>query len=371
MYKPGWRQWFDALLKPEISSELRDVIATQRKTVPVIWLLGKTGSGKSSIVQALTGDDKARIGNGFEPCTATAHFYDHPSDAPVMRFLDTRGLGESEYDPTDDLQQCQTASHVAVIITRVDDPNQKVLTDALKQLVKLSANTPIVHVHSALHTVNDDNLQRAIKHNADQIKATLAFEVPQVSIDFTQAEDGFDDREVGLAQLQAALMELAPKLAQVMSSHDISDDESRLFSINRKQVLGYAGAAAAADVVPAVGMVVVPSVQGKLLHALAGSYGLPWDRKLITEFVTAMGSGFLYRYAVSLLIRQAGKFIPVYGQSAGAAAAASISFASTYALGRAACLYFYKRSTQQSVDPEQLRAAFSDAFKATRNSRST
>jgi len=364
MYMPGWRQWFNAIVKPEISAELRDVLAAQAVTVPVIWLVGKTGAGKTSIVHALTGDDRAQIGNGFEPCTSTAHFYDHPATAPVMRFLDTRGLGEPGYNPTEDLEQCQQASHVAMIITRVDDANQHVITEALQQLVALSDNTPILHVHSALHTLSGDDQTRAIKHNTEQIKATLGFEVPQVHIDFTQAEDGFDDPHVGLTQLQSALIELVPKLAQAMSSMHVADDESHLFSANRKQVLGYASASAAADVVPAVGMLLVPSLQGKLLHALAGAYGLAWDRKLITEFIAALGSGFLYRYMVSLLVRQVGKFIPVYGQSAGAAAAASISFASTYALGRAACLYFYKRSTHQSIDPEQLRTAFTQAFKA-------
>jgi len=365
MYRPGWRQWFDALLKPEISAELAEILAQQANTIPVIWLIGKTGSGKSSIIQALTGDNKAQIGNGYEPCTSTSHFYNHPSDTPVMRFLDTRGLGESHYDPTDDLAQCQQASHVALIITRVDDTNQSVITDALKQLAKLSANTPILQVHSALHTLGDDDLARAIKHNHEQIKTALGFEVPQVSIDFTQPEDGFDDPAVGLTELQSALIELIPKLAHIMSNNLATDDEARLFSVNRKQVLGHASAAAAADVVPAVGLVAVPSIQGKLLHALAGSYGLQWDRKLITEFVAALGSGFLYRYVVSLLIRELAKFIPVYGQSAGAAAAASISFATTYALGRAACLYFYKRGTHQSIDPNALRAAFKEAFSTT------
>lgn len=366
MYLPGWRRWLDALLKPEISDELSDILAEQAKTVPVIWLLGKTGSGKSSIIQALTGDDKAQIGNGFEACTATANFYDHPSNAPVMRFLDTRGLGEPHYDPADDLSQCQQASHVALIVTRVDDPNQNVLTDALKQLAKLSAKTPVLQVHSALHTLSDTDLTRAIKHNADQIESSLGFEVPQVRIDFTQPEDGFDDPTVGLTDLQSALIDLIPKLSKIMSINHGSDVESRLFSTHRKQVLGYAGAAAAADVVPAVGLVAVPSIQGKLLHTLAGLYGLQWDRKLIIEFTAALGSGFLYRYVVSFLVREIAKFIPVYGQSAGAAAAASISFASTFALGRAACMYFYKRSTHQTVDPDALRTAFTEAFKSTK-----
>ena len=329
-------------------------------------MLGKTGSGKSSIIQRLTSDPKAQIGNGFEPCTTTANYYDHPALAPVMRFLDTRGLGEPDYDPSEDLAQCRQASHVALILTRVDDPSQQPIVKALSKLSKISTKTPILHVHTALHAVKQDDLARAISHNHKLIRDALGFDVPQVSIDFTHPDDGFENPDFGKDELQAALIALVPKLAQVMSSSDAHDKESELFLVHRKKVLGYASAAAAADVVPAIGIVAVPSIQGKLLHTLAECYGMEWDKKLIAEFVAAMGSGFLYRYNVSLLTRELAKFIPVYGQSAGAAAAASISFASTYALGRAACLYFYRRSTHQSVDPETLRKAFTDAFKASR-----
>jgi hypothetical protein len=58
-------------------------------TAPVVWLLGKTGAGKTAI--PLTGDPRAVIGEGFEPCTRTAAFYDVPAEAPLLRFLDTRG----------------------------------------------------------------------------------------------------------------------------------------------------------------------------------------------------------------------------------------------------------------------------------------
>src|ERR1700687_3287022 len=67
---------------------------------PVVWLLGKTGAGKTSIVAALTGDPRAEVGEGFEPCTRTAAFYGVPPEAPLLRFLDTRGLGEV---PTKDI----------------------------------------------------------------------------------------------------------------------------------------------------------------------------------------------------------------------------------------------------------------------------
>ena len=71
--------------------------------LPVVWLLGKTGAGKSSLVRALTEQTEAEIGNGFQPCTRSARSYDFPPDQPLVRFLDTRGLGEAGYDPAEDL----------------------------------------------------------------------------------------------------------------------------------------------------------------------------------------------------------------------------------------------------------------------------
>jgi hypothetical protein len=47
----------------------------------VVWLLGKTGAGKTAIVAALTGDPRAKVGEGFEPCTRTAAFYEVPPEA--------------------------------------------------------------------------------------------------------------------------------------------------------------------------------------------------------------------------------------------------------------------------------------------------
>ena len=50
--------------------------AAEDRILPVVWLLGKTGAGKSSLVRALTEQSDAEIGNGFQPCTRTARRYD-------------------------------------------------------------------------------------------------------------------------------------------------------------------------------------------------------------------------------------------------------------------------------------------------------
>lgn len=360
---PGWKRWLQALMKPEPSPALEAALAHHRDTLPVLWLLGKTGAGKSSIIQRLTGDSRAQIGNGFEPCTRSALHYDHPQDAPVMRFLDTRGLGEAHYDPATDLAAARGGSHALLILTRVDDPAQAVLLSALQSLADSDARLAVLQVHTALHTLPSGDLERAVQYNSEQIATALQRRPATVRIDFTDPDDGFEDPDVGLSALREAIIALVPELARVLSQHEGRDQEETLYLALRREITGYASAAAAADLVPAVGLVAVPSLQGKMLHALAGRYDVDWDRRVATEFVAALGSGFLYRYVLSLGGRQLAKFIPVYGQTAGAAAAASISFASTYALGRAACLYLYRRKHHQSIDPESLRLAFVNAFK--------
>jgi 50S ribosome-binding GTPase len=99
----------------------------------VVWLLGKTGAGKTAIVSALTGDRRAEVGQGFAPCTRTSQFYDVPPEAPLLRFLDTRGLGEVGYDPASDTSWCEEQSHLMLVVMQVADPMQHVVLQPLQQ----------------------------------------------------------------------------------------------------------------------------------------------------------------------------------------------------------------------------------------------
>src|SRR5580700_42757 len=118
---------------------------------PVVWLLGKTGAGKTAIVAALTGDPYAEVGEGFEPCTRTAAYYDVPSEAPLLRFLDTRGLGEVDYDPTKDIAWCEGQSHLLLVVMQVADPVQDKVVRVLGQARRRHPDWPIVVAQTGLH----------------------------------------------------------------------------------------------------------------------------------------------------------------------------------------------------------------------------
>ncbi|MEF1219068.1 kinase, partial [Photobacterium damselae] len=116
-----------------------------------------------------------------------------------------------------------------------------------------------------------------------------------------------------------------------------------------------------------IGIVTVPSIQGKMLHSLANQYGVTWNKQDYAEFIGMLGSGFLIQYLSKLGVNQLVKFIPVYGQTVGSATAAVMSFSSTYAIGRAACMYLYHKSKGETVSKDQMKQAFEQAFKSVKN----
>ena len=118
---------------PGSGAELEHARKRAQAIAPVVWLLGKTGAGKTAIVAALTGDQYAEVGEGFEPCTRTAAFYDVPPEVPLLRFLDTRGLGEANYDPAKDIAWCEGQSHLLLVVMQMADPVQRTVLSVLRE----------------------------------------------------------------------------------------------------------------------------------------------------------------------------------------------------------------------------------------------
>ncbi|MFT5579344.1 MAG: putative ribosome biogenesis GTPase RsgA, partial [Paraglaciecola psychrophila] len=59
-------------INPKKNPDLNTAFKHQLDTLPTLWMLGKTGAGKSSIIQHITGNTASQVGTGFKPCTQTA-----------------------------------------------------------------------------------------------------------------------------------------------------------------------------------------------------------------------------------------------------------------------------------------------------------
>src|SRR5712691_12150154 len=119
---------------------------------PVLWLFGKVQAGKTSIIRALTGAERAQIGDGFKPCTRWAARYDFPqADFPLAVFLDTRGLGEAGYVPQEDLAAFQAEAHMLLVVVKAMDMALEQLLAALQPILRAKPDWPVVVAQTTLH----------------------------------------------------------------------------------------------------------------------------------------------------------------------------------------------------------------------------
>src|SRR5947207_2274545 len=124
----------------------------ERMPVPVFWLFGKTQSGKTTLVKYLTGADRAEIGKGYQPCTRYSSLYHFPTiEAPLLTFLDTRGLDEPGYDPAEDLARFDPQTHVIVVTVKVLDHAQGNMLHHLRTIRRARPDRPVVLVLTCLH----------------------------------------------------------------------------------------------------------------------------------------------------------------------------------------------------------------------------
>jgi len=384
-----WKTVRDNVLTPEAVNATSDerVAELAKSRAPVIWLIGKVQSGKTSIVRALTDATSAEVGQGYRPCTRSSQIFDFPADAPVIRFLDTRGLGETGYDPSQDIAVHEGQSHLILAVMKALDPQQDAVLETVKAARKSHPGWPIVVAQTTLHDAYKPgeghpaaypygepgaeldvigpvppDLARSLAHQralfADLPGDGLLLFVP---IDFTQPEDGFEPINYGLPQLLTALEMAAPAGVVAALKDGDSKTGDRLSREAHPHIVGYSTAAAAADVMPVAGAVAVPAVQSKMLHSLARIYGVEWNRRALGEFGACLGAGVVTRMAAAFGARQLAKLIPGYGQTAGAAAAAATSFATTYAIGKAAC-YFLDRQRLGQTDPKGVAETYSSAL---------
>lgn len=360
------------------SAQTDDIAARARSFAPVVWLVGKVQSGKSSIVRALTRSSEAEVGQGFAACTKTSRVFDFPGEAPIIRFLDTRGVGEAGYDPAPDIAFCEDRSHLVLAVVKAGDMEQQSVLDVLAAIRKRHRDWPILVAQTSLHElyaageghalpypfdkgggVPGSPLQRALAHQREMF-ASFDPDLPFVPIDFTLEADAIPPADYGRQALIEGLIATAPKAVAAVLSELPSAVPGTTARSADPYILGYALAAGASDAVPLAGAAVVPMVQAAMLHKVAQLFETEWDRKAMAEFAGALGAGTLLRLASGFGVRQLVKLVPVYGQTVGAAAAAAASFATSFAMGKAAAYYLSRR--RGSVRAEEIAKVYKEAL---------
>jgi len=371
----GWSRLASMFRKDDTELQARMADARRRAPTPVFWLFGRTQSGKTSIIKYFSGADDAEVGLGFRSCTRFSRMYPFPSaEAPLLTFLDTRGLDEPGYDPEEDLREFDSKAHVVVATIKVMDHAQENLERHLRTIRAAKPERPIILALTCLHegypqkqhplpypfknTLYPEGLPqdlvRSIAAHQERFKSLVDDIVP---IDLTRPEEGFLEPNFGGEELRQSILNHLPKAyRQTLLALDATTHEFRDAAMKKALpvILSYSTLAAGAGAIPVpfVDLLLIPGIQAKMVHALADVYGQPMTTERFWEIASSLGTGVLARQAA----REATKFIPGIGVAAGAA----LAWGLTFALGRAFCQYFQSIREGHVPDPTQLKQMFED-----------
>ena len=377
-----WKKLQQILLKPRVDDQELETRLARIKAqlpTPVFWLVGKAQSGKTSLIRALTGDSRATIGDGIRPCTHTAYVYDFPDpDNCFLKFLDTRGLGEVDYDPAEDITVFQEQAHLLIVVIKAMDHAQQAVMTAVQAILRKRPDWPVIVVQTALHEGYPDpafehvlpypyahwplpaavpeDLARSLDKQRELFKGINA---RFVAVDFTLPEDGYEPVNYGLDALWNAI-EAALPLGMVATVRNSASMRRELQDVYSKaahpHIIAYAIAAGAAGAIPVpfVDVPLVTLIQAKMLQTLASIYGQTINRRLLNEIGSALGISLV----ANLGRRELLKFIPVYGTGV----SSLLTAATTYALGKTLGVYFSHIRRGGTLEPELFQRLYAEQF---------
>jgi uncharacterized protein (DUF697 family) len=371
---------WDHIRAPKVSEEKLDkLLARARRGLPqpVFWLLGKAQSGKTSIIRALTGSDRAEIGNGFRACTRRARLYAFPDDAAAfVRFLDTRGLGEVEYDPAEDIRVLENQAHCLMVVVKAMDHAQRGVLEPLGTILDSHPDWPVIVVQTALHEGYPEpgtphavpypyqdtpvpasvppGLARSLTKQRQWFAPYRARFVP---VDFTLPEDAYEPEHYGLDALWESIEEALPLGLRAMLGEHRKPFRDAYFRTAQPHVVSYAVIAggAAGLPIPWVDLPLLIAIQAKMFHSIASIYGQELSPGRMGEIAGTLGIGFAARMGGRELL----KLIPGFGS----AVAALFAAASTYALGCTLCAYFSIVRQGDVPDAALLRKLYEEEYK--------
>jgi uncharacterized protein (DUF697 family) len=368
--------WFT--IKEEDLSEILAQVKEQLPTTEAI-LLGKTQSGKSSIVRSITGVSAEIIGEGYRPHTQYTSRYLYPTDdLPLITFTDTVGLGDINQSSTAiaeeiirDLGQETAKAAILIVTVKSNDFATASLIETLKkirgQYPQLPCLLAITCVHELYPSAMEDHpdyppqLETVTRAIAQLEQDFAGLYDRSVVVDFTLEEDGFEPMFYGIEAFGEQLAELLPA-AEAQTIHDLLDRDwdNQLGNIYRDTARRYlvvfsaAAATLAAVPLPIATMPALTAVQVSMVAVIGKLYNQKLNLSQAGGVMSAIAGGFL----AQMVGRELVKFIPVFGS----VVAASWAAAYTWALGEGACVYFGDLMGGKKPDPAKIQEVMATAF---------
>ncbi|TFH62698.1 GTPase family protein [Peribacillus frigoritolerans] len=362
---------------------------------PRIALVGRRGSGKSSLINAMFGQERQYV-SSVKSGTGKGKWLWYPSDAePKIRLLDSRGLGESEAPteefeedtPLDELIKAVTEEQPDVFLflikakeadSRIEEDLQEL--NKLRKIVKENHHydVPVICVVTQVDELDPPHYKRVPfdanpkkKKNIDEAIALMSkrfkdSEIPLLNIiptcsyiDFDESGNIEYDMRWNIDLLSDYLIEALPseaklKTAKAMQSQFVKKKFARTIVGTFTAIAGLIGA----EPIPFADFPILTGIQGLMIVVIGFIADKEINTKTASEFIAALGINVGIGLLVREGVRAAVRFIP----GAGLVVSGAVAGAVTYGIGQAAIAYFLEN---KNID--QAKEAYKNANKEYKN----
>ncbi|WP_350302666.1 GTPase family protein [Peribacillus frigoritolerans] len=362
---------------------------------PRIALVGRRGSGKSSLINAMFGQERQYV-SSVKSGTGKGKWLWYPSDAePKIRLLDSRGLGESEAPteqfeeetPLDELIKAVTEEQPDVFLflikaketdSRIEEDLQEL--NKLRKIVKENHHydVPVICVVTQVDELDPPHYKQTPfdanpkkKQNIDEAIALMSkrfkeSEIPLLNIIPTCSYIDFDDSgnieydmRWNIDLLSDYLIEALPseaklKTAKAMQSQFVKKKFARTIVGTFTAIASLIGA----EPIPFADFPILTGIQGLMIVVIGFIADKEINTKTASEFIAALGINVGIGLLVREGVRAAVRFIP----GAGLVVSGAVAGAVTYGIGQAAIAYFLEN---KNID--QAKEAYKNANKEYKN----
>lgn len=353
--------------------ELEELIMEAR--APRIAVVGRRGSGKSSLINAIFSAEVAAVG-AVKSTTERGRWYQYADGRGKLDILDTRGLGEgagaageggvpaeiaaalSDQSPDAILFLCKAKE----VDARIDEDLQS-LGEILRLLEKKhSCPAPVLGV---VTQVDELDPVEVLPPYEDRTKASHIGEAAALlqkqlaplageSVDviptsaYMRFAEGqvLTDRRWNVDGLVEYLIEKLPRSAQLELARisRVKNVQLKLARTITAAAVALAGAAGAQPI-PVADLPVITGIQTGMIIGIGHVSGRQLDQKSVKEFMGALGLNVGAAFALREIARALVKLFPAGGNIISGTVAAG----ATWAMGQAATSYFIEERRLKEV----------------------
>lgn len=292
-----------------------------------VLVIGNSGVGKSTLINAVLGKDAARVGSGTSGTTKGLEIYE--SETLPFRVIDTIGFEPGFLERRKAIRAVKKWSKESVRSKETDDaakPDKTIhaiwfcvdgttrklfpqTIQSLSQATSMWESIPVIVVITKSYSIleREENIQLVYNAFASQKKVSknLKKVIPVVAETYNLNETAFAAPD-GLTELIEATNDLLPEGIKA-AERDVSR-----FKLNRKRAHSHSVVAASAAAGAVVGAVPVPMPDAAILtplemtqiNALASIYGIERtsdSKKIFDTLVTAGAAGIAAKSAANAI----------------------------------------------------------------------